>query len=294
MQKNLPKYTPDWVRTDAGVGGGVAPRGLVRALQRPPHAALVRQPAGGRVPPDAGTAADAATTRPTWSSTWTRRRATAFDAVVGAALLVRAGAGRRRAGRRGEDQRRQGRARLRPDRPAAPPSRTWPPRPGRSPPAPSGSTRRWPPPRTSRRTGTARCSSTRPGPAGRPWWPRTARGCGPGMPVSFPVGWDDLDDVTPADFTIRTRAGAARRRRPVGRADAGAAAAPRRPGRRGSRPSRWPGCRPCTRASAGPGPAARPADRRAGPARPVLGPGSTPLAPGEAADCRWVVARSRR
>src|SRR3954467_12725693 len=26
----------------------------------------------------------------------------------------------------------------------------------------------------------------------------------PGAPVSFPVGWDDLDDVTPADFNIHT------------------------------------------------------------------------------------------
>ncbi len=26
----------------------------------------------------------------------------------------------------------------------------------------------------------------------------------PGVPVSFPVAWDDLDRVTPADFTIRT------------------------------------------------------------------------------------------
>jgi DNA primase len=26
----------------------------------------------------------------------------------------------------------------------------------------------------------------------------------PGVPVSFPVSWDALDDVTPADFTIRT------------------------------------------------------------------------------------------
>jgi DNA ligase D len=29
----------------------------------------------------------------------------------------------------------------------------------------------------------------------------------PGVPVSFPVGWDDLDAVTPADFTIRTAPG---------------------------------------------------------------------------------------
>jgi DNA ligase D len=26
----------------------------------------------------------------------------------------------------------------------------------------------------------------------------------PGVPVSFPVGWDDLDDVTPSEFTVHT------------------------------------------------------------------------------------------
>jgi len=26
----------------------------------------------------------------------------------------------------------------------------------------------------------------------------------PGVPVSFPVGWDDLDDITPRDFTVHT------------------------------------------------------------------------------------------
>ena len=26
----------------------------------------------------------------------------------------------------------------------------------------------------------------------------------PGVPVSYPVGWDDLDDITPADFTVHT------------------------------------------------------------------------------------------
>ncbi|WP_219415156.1 non-homologous end-joining DNA ligase [Pseudonocardia nigra] len=29
----------------------------------------------------------------------------------------------------------------------------------------------------------------------------------PGVPVSFPVSWDDLDRVTPADFTVRTAPG---------------------------------------------------------------------------------------
>jgi len=26
----------------------------------------------------------------------------------------------------------------------------------------------------------------------------------PGVPVSFPVGWDDLEDIAPADFTVHT------------------------------------------------------------------------------------------
>lgn len=29
----------------------------------------------------------------------------------------------------------------------------------------------------------------------------------PGVPVSFPVRWDDLDDITPADFTVHTALG---------------------------------------------------------------------------------------
>lgn len=29
----------------------------------------------------------------------------------------------------------------------------------------------------------------------------------PGLPVSFPVSWDDLDDVVPSDVTIRTAPG---------------------------------------------------------------------------------------
>jgi DNA primase len=28
----------------------------------------------------------------------------------------------------------------------------------------------------------------------------------PGAPVSFPLAWDDLDRVTPRDFTVRTAA----------------------------------------------------------------------------------------
>lgn len=40
-------------------------------------------------------------------------------------------------------------------------------------------TRRWPPPPSSARTGAGGSSSTPPGPAGPPWSPPTARGCGP-------------------------------------------------------------------------------------------------------------------
>ena len=36
----------------------------------------------------------------------------------------------------------------------------------------------------------------------------------PGAPVSFPVPWDDLGDVTPADFTVHTAAGLAAGRDP--------------------------------------------------------------------------------
>ncbi len=42
----------------------------------------------------------------------------------------------------------------------------------------------------------------------------------PGVPVSFPVAWDDLDDVTPADFTVRSAPGI------VGDTDPWAAAMP--------------------------------------------------------------------
>ena len=47
------RATPDWVRDDHRLGGGVEARGALRAVQRPPHAAVVRQPARRRAPPDA-------------------------------------------------------------------------------------------------------------------------------------------------------------------------------------------------------------------------------------------------
>ena len=38
----------------------------------------------------------------------------------------------------------------------------------------------------------------------------------PGAPVSFPVAWDDLDRVTPADFTVHTAGRCWPATRPVG------------------------------------------------------------------------------
>ena len=53
MQKNVPKYTPEWVRTVTHLGRGLEARRVLRAVQRPPHAAVVRQPARRRVSPGA-------------------------------------------------------------------------------------------------------------------------------------------------------------------------------------------------------------------------------------------------
>ena len=79
----------------------------------------------------------------------------------------------------------------------------------------------------------------------------------PGVPVSFPFGWDDLDDVTPADFTVHTAL------EHLGDGDPWAARMPtpqrwRRTSSRRATPSRPAGCRPCTKASVGPAPVAAP------------------------------------
>ena len=58
MQKNVPKYTPDWVQT-VQLWAETSKRDVcLRVVQRPPHVAVVRQPAGDRVPPDPRALAD--------------------------------------------------------------------------------------------------------------------------------------------------------------------------------------------------------------------------------------------
>ena len=69
----------------------------------------------------------------------------------------------------------------------------------------SASTWRWPPPRIrEERGGKVFLDSTRSGGAtvAAAYSPRVR----PGVPVSFPVRWDDLDSVKPADFTIHMAA----------------------------------------------------------------------------------------
>ena len=261
MQKNVPGLRAAVGADGDAVGRVVQARGPLRAVQRPAHAAVVRQPARGRVPPDPGPGRapgpahlPGARHRPA-----VRRR-------------VRAGGGGRPAGPPGAGRRRAWPARSRPAGPRActcyvpieaSAARTRPRPPGPSRRGPSGSTRPWPPRRSSRRTGRARCSSTRPGRAAPPWSAAYSPRVRPGVPVSFPVAWDDLDDVDPGRLHRAHRAAAARRAatRGPGQMPAPQRAERRTWSRRATR-SRSPGCRPCTRASGGPGRGVRTRDAR--------------------------------
>ena len=85
----------------------------------------------------------------------------------------------------------------------------------------------------------------------------------PGVPVSFPLSWDELDRVTPADFTVRTAARLVTPGAPLGGPAAPAAAPPRRPRRRGPHDPGGPGPGHARRQAAGP----CPPQREHGPAR---------------------------
>src|SRR5215831_16244399 len=111
MQKNVPKYTPPWVRT-VRMWAEASHREVLRALQRPPHSALVRQPAGRRISPDAVPA------RPGEPPDASGARHRSADGGRVQARRPRrssdtAGPGGRRLGRCGQDQRREGPARVR-------------------------------------------------------------------------------------------------------------------------------------------------------------------------------------
>ena len=132
MQKNVPKYTPPWVRTVHAVGRDIQAAGVVRALRRPPDAAVVREPARGRVPRDAGQRAELGPA----DAPGARHRPAGGGRVrargAAAAHLVRQALADCGPGRRGEDQRREGPACVRAAGPARA-SRTSPRPPARWP-----------------------------------------------------------------------------------------------------------------------------------------------------------------
>ena len=202
MQKNVPKYTPSWVPT-VRFWAESSKREVSYALcndrrtllwfanQRAVeyHPTLVRADQPDRMthlvldldPPDAD----------------------AFDMAVRAARLVRARSGRCRAQGGGQDQRGQGSARLRSRSLAGPLERLGGRHPGHR-----GAGRGARPAIATTafmkddRDGKVFIDSTRVGGATvvAAYSPRVR----PGVPVSFPVTWDDLDDITPADFTVHT------------------------------------------------------------------------------------------
>ena len=77
----------------------------------------------------------------------------------------------------------------------------------------------------------------------------------PGVPVSFPLRWDDLDGVVPGDFTVHTAPGLVAGQDGVGGAVARAAGAGRGPGRGGARDPGRPGAGHARGQAAGPRPA---------------------------------------
>ena len=207
MQKNVPKYTPDWVRDRARAGPRRRSATCTYALCNDRRTLLwFAQPARGRVPPDAG---DASTVpiAPThlvldldppegddvraWRSrprASCARRSTdvGLDGAVktsgakGVHVFVPIDDDAPIGGRRPRPRVRSRRA----------PSALDPD--DRDDRVHEGG---------PRRQGVRRLDARR---WRAPSSPRTARGSGPGAPVSFPVAWDELDDVTPADFTVHT------------------------------------------------------------------------------------------
>ena len=257
MQKNLPKYTPDVGADGHGVGGGVPARGALRAVRRPPHAALVRQPARRRVPPDAVPRRRVRPARPTSSSTSTRPR-------------------RRRLRRRGRGPpTSSGRRWTTPACPGAVKTsgakgvHVFVPLDGRAPAADAAAATRALAARAERLDPGVRDDGVHPRGPGRQGVPRLdPRGrrdvvaaysprIRPGMPVSFPVAVGRPRRRRPRRLHRPHRRGPPGRPGPLGRAHAAAADACPRTWSRRATPSRWRGCRPCTRASAAPAPAGR-------------------------------------
>ena len=288
MQKNLPSYAPDWVGTATVVVARLEARGALPAVRRPPHAGVAGQPAGGRVPPgDGPRGLDHASHLVIDLDPPADLDAPAVASPRDRAARAR-GARRAGLGGGGEDQRRQGRARVRAARRVAGVRGRRRRHPG------AGRAHRAarPRPRDHRvHQGRPRrrvfVDSTRAGGATvvAAYSPRVR----PGLPVSFPVGWDDLHDAMPADLTVLTALERLGDARPVGGEHACAATAPGRPGGRGPRDPGRPRRARCTRASGASGrPRAPPPVTRGDAPRP------TRPAPPPARWRRWRRSRTAR
>ena len=203
MQKNVPKYTPDFVQHRAHVGGDVEARGLLRAVQRPPHAC-----SGSR------TNARSSTTRRCSRSTARTASPTSCSTSTHPTPTRSPPSSRSRTSCARRWRRSVSRAR---SRRAAPRVCTCSCRSTiDAPPEDTAAATRAIAARTERldpsiattafmkedREGKVFVDSTRAGGATviSAYSPRVR----PGVPVSFPVAWADLDDVTPADFTVHT------------------------------------------------------------------------------------------
>ena len=203
MQKNVPKYTPPWVRTVTVLGGDLEAGRVLRAVQRPPHAALVREPARGGVPPDPRAGRPSRPHDPSRARPRPARRRRVLDGRPGRppgppARWPTSGwkARSRPAGPRACTS--SSRSTTRRRRRTRPPRRA-PSRRGPSASIPTIATTAF---MKEDRGGKVFVDSTRVGGATviAAYSPRVR----PGVPVSFPVRWDDLDDVAPADFTVHT------------------------------------------------------------------------------------------
>ncbi len=238
-----------------GVGGVVPARGVLRAVRRPPHPALVRQPARRRVPPAP------VPRRRVGQADPPRHRHRPSRAgrlrLRGAGRPPRPGGdGRLRPVRGGQDQRREGRPRVRPaGRPRARRRR------GRRHPRPRGP-RRAPRPRVHD-------DGVHPRGPGRQGVPRLdPRGKRDGRGRLQPADPPRHAGLVPRPVGRPRRRRPRRLHRPQRRGPPGRPGPPgpsscrrRRPcprtWSRRATPSLWRGCRPCTRASAAPAPAGR-------------------------------------
>ena len=226
MQKNVPKNAPDWIET-VGIWAERSKREVHYALcnDRSTLRWFANQRAVEYHPtlwPDPPLVLDL---DPPEGAAFAWSRATA--------LLVREALAVRGAGGRDQDERLQGGAHLRPGRGRRRDDRRGDPRARRA----GGGARpvRWRPSSTSSSGARARSSSTPPVRAAGRSSPPTPRASARACRSRSRSSWDELERISPADFTIRTAPDLLAGRDPWAGVHARAADAAGGPGRRGPR-----------------------------------------------------------